>query len=415
MNSINSNFLTSFFRHFAATVSAPSGKTATGNEGLGKGSFGTIRDGLTLSHEGRLAYATLVNKLDKTRQSEPATQTPEVTDSKPNSSPAPVSQSDLDAKYSNSYDQTPHHTGTQRERYEMDLIARYNVVGEMRVIDRTVTITPEGRPTGGQIKTLRAGDSGLTEEQEKAIHQNAFAKAQELHRATLVNLQDLVYIDGVPHNPDGTPFVLEARIAEWNKHNALTEDLLGIANDQLYKVSKDTGKSEAYAQAAQEAKAVINEKIGQILAENNIALEENETLNLNVNLDGTISTGDGIVDKEKAAKIEQTLNANATLGRELLLNHAQQGLASNKSFDTDAVYSRIIANEVLRNETGLSIKDIGFDAKTLSFYDKTGQHGIDGTLAQDYMVLQGLFNSFAWNGAAYEQAAPLSVVFQISL
>ena len=436
MNSINSNFSTSFFRHFAAALSAPGGKTVSGNEagneGRGENSISkfvsTVRDKLTLSHEGRVALQTYANtktytntnKLNKTEQSTPATQTqtPEVVDTKPESSPAPVSQSDLNTKYSYSYHQTPHHTGTHMERYELDLIARYNVVGETYFLDKTVTKNADGAPILGQFKTLRAGDSGLTEAQEKAIHQNAFMKAQALHRAAAVNMQDYIIIDDAPYHPDGTQFVLVGGgggLAEYNKHNDFTEDLLGIANDQLYKVSKDAEKSQAYAQTAQDTKAAISEKIGQMLADSNLTLDANETLNLNVSLNGTISVGDGIADKEKAAMIEQTLNADATLGRTLLLNHAQQGLTSSKSFDTDAVYTRIIANEVLRNETGLSIEDIGFDATTISFYDKTGQHDIDGTLARDYTVMQGLFNSFSWNGGAYEHADPLSISFQISL
>lgn len=426
MNSINSNFSASLFRHFAAALSAPGGKTEAGNEGRGENSINkfvsTVRDKLTLSHEGQVALLTYTNKLNKTEQSASATQTqtPEVTDTKPESSPAPVSQSDLDMKYSYSYHQTPHHTGTQMERYELDLIARYNVVGEtyVPVTKDGTTFLADGRQDWGGIKTLRAGDSGLTEAQEKAIHQNAFMKAQALHRAAAVNMQDYIIIDDAPYHPDGTQFVLVGGgggLAEYNKHNDFTEDLLGIANDQLYKVSKDAEKSQAYAQTAQDTKAAISEKIGQMLADSNLTLDANETLNLNVSLNGTISVGDGIADKEKAAMIEQTLNADATLGRTLLLNHAQQGLTSSKSFDTDAVYTRIIANEVLRNETGLSIEDIGFDATTISFYDKTGQHDIDGTLARDYTVMQGLFNSFSWNGGAYEHADPLSISFQISL
>ena len=43
------------------------------------------------------------------------------------------------------------------------------------------------------------------------------------------------------------------------------------------------------------------------------------------------------------------------------------------------------------------------------------KHALDGTLARDYTVMQGLFNSFAWNDTAYEHADPLSVSFQIAL
>ena len=77
MNSIHSNFSTSFFRQFdfASALSAPSKKTAAGNEGRGEGPVvGIVRDKLTLSHEGQLAYAKHISKLDKA-QSVPAAQT----------------------------------------------------------------------------------------------------------------------------------------------------------------------------------------------------------------------------------------------------------------------------------------------------------------------------------------------------
>ena len=99
---------------------------------------------------------------------------------------------------------------------------------------------------------------------------------------------------------------------------------LGIADDALYMASSVSRLSQAHSQTAQDAKTAINDKIGQMLAESNITLDADETLNLQVNLDGTISVGDGISDKAKAAKIEQTLNADTTLGRNLLVNHAQQ-------------------------------------------------------------------------------------------
>jgi hypothetical protein len=78
MNSIHSNFSTSFFRQFdfAGALSAPGKKTAAGNEGRGEGSVvGIVRDKLTLSHEGQLAYAKIISKLEQKAQSVPAAQT----------------------------------------------------------------------------------------------------------------------------------------------------------------------------------------------------------------------------------------------------------------------------------------------------------------------------------------------------
>jgi hypothetical protein len=74
MNTINSNFSTSFFRNFAAAFSATSGKTAaatTEKEANNANIVSVIRDKLTLSHAGQLAYEKHASKLDKTEANVP--------------------------------------------------------------------------------------------------------------------------------------------------------------------------------------------------------------------------------------------------------------------------------------------------------------------------------------------------------
>jgi hypothetical protein len=100
MNTIGLNQPASLFRHFAAALSAPSGRTTAGNEGHGGVTIGTIRDKLTLSPEGRLAYESHAHKLNKVPQPQAA----EVADANEGSPSAPVLQEQSDGECSVTYD-----------------------------------------------------------------------------------------------------------------------------------------------------------------------------------------------------------------------------------------------------------------------------------------------------------------------
>lgn len=325
-----------------------------------------------------------------------STTTPADVDNKSDFASGPVSQSQLDGKYLNSYHLTPHATGTHVDRFEMNLLATSGAETEVLIYHGN-----------GKSTVIKTGDQNLSATEQKAIDKATTAKAYEQ------------WANNATSGVAGGALSANYGMAEFNKHNDLTENLLGVANDQMYQLGKNAESTQAYSQTVQDAKAALSSKIGQMLADSNLGLADDETLNLQVDLNGRITIGEGIADKEKAEAIENVLNEDSDLGMELLLNHAQEGyaasLSSGDSFDTDATYSRIMAAVALKNETGLGLSDIDFDAATISFSDQTGNHDIDSTLARDYTVMQGLFNSFSWNGESYEKAEPLSVSFAIAV
>jgi hypothetical protein len=189
MNGINSNFSTPFFRNFAAAFSTPKGKTATGNEGNSQSIVSVVqdkfRDQLTLSQEGRSAYATYQDKLYKTKQTGQTTQTQttEVADTDVESSSVPTSQDDLNAKHVESYN-PPDHTKMDKEQFEQYLLERYKpvvVLGMEWGVRDSWTMDETGKwHANGGIKLVRTGDTGLTAEQQTRIDQVTLAKAYAL-------------------------------------------------------------------------------------------------------------------------------------------------------------------------------------------------------------------------------------------
>lgn len=202
------------------------------------------------------------------------------------------------------------------------------------------------------------------------------------------------------------------------KENKYADRLLGVTFEQKQAMREDENAARAYFEGVREERAALDDRVGQLLEEAGLKPGEGESLSLNVDLNGTISVGEGFEDVEKAIAIENALNADASLGRELLLNYAKEGLkiGGNEgiAYDTDSTYGRIIANEALRSETGLTLDDIRFEKDRIRFSDKNGNVDLSSFNSDDYMVFHGLFSNFSWNGAAYEKAAPLSVSFDIS-
>lgn len=183
---------------------------------------------------------------------------------------------------------------------------------------------------------------------------------------------------------------------------------------QTQELNGDAHVAQGYRDRIDAEREALDGRIGQLLDEKGISPDEGESLRFDVGPDGRITLTGGIADAERAASVEAALNEDETLGRELLLNHVRQDMGhrqhSGNDFMTDPVNSRIIANEVLRNETGLTLDDIEFDEKTVTFRDKNGKVDLTA-VSKDYMVWQGLYNSFQWNGDAYESAEALSVSF----
>jgi hypothetical protein len=225
MNGINFN-QTSLFRHFAAAFSAPSAKTAIGNESRNESSVRSIRDELTLSHQGRTAYTKhsktgnesrnessirfirdeLIlshegrmahekhfGKSNKTEQSVPATQT-QVADSSAASSPEVVSQSQVDEKYSNS-----------------DVV----VLDWNKPFARIEPDCFEDLEAGVwfNFKWIKAGDDNLTEADQDIIDRatqagrlnyrrtstgETIASHQQIRRLIYINLQNLLAQNPLP-------------------------------------------------------------------------------------------------------------------------------------------------------------------------------------------------------------------------
>ena len=128
----------------------------------------------------------------------------------------------------------------------------------------------------------------------------------------------------------------------------------------------------------------LDGKIAELLEANNIQLSKGETLNFKVDQSGAIKIGDG-VSKDKAGKIEKILNADKTLGKELLLQHAKksvtnQGLTVRNLEPTEKVRA-ILLDNILQTETGGSLSDVAFDAETGKYLG--GNEKVDALLAEE--------------------------------
>jgi hypothetical protein len=108
----------------------------------------------------------------------------------------------------------------------------------------------------------------------------------------------------------------------------------------------------------------IDEKIGDLLKANNIKLSKDETLNFKIDEKGNIKVGDG-VSKEKAAKIEEILNSDKALGKELSLQHAKKSMMDGdltvRNVEPSDKIKAILINNILQTETGGSLSDITYD------------------------------------------------------
>ena len=179
--------------------------------------------------------------------------------------------------------------------------------------------------------------------------------------------------------------------------------------------TRQKGEAQAeYAAAANAERDALDQRITDLLASAGLELAEEEALNFSVALNGRITLDAETMDEEKAAAIEQALNSDALLGRELLVNHAKQALAvreATDAFETDATMSRIVAAEILRGKTGLELADVGFDAEKQQFVDGNGK-ALDQEVTKDYMAFHGLYNSLVrQDDGSYVMDGSLAISF----
>ena len=352
MNSVNSNFSTSSFRHFAAALSAPGGKTVAGNEGRGEDSVvSIIRDKLTLSSEGRSAYVAYTNKLNKTEQNAPATQTQD------ESTEPFISDDSSDAG----------------DKFFNEVIAEVLAANA----PTPTIIAAEGLGTLEKVENVQLLQTEQSVELANALQ--TLARAEKLWETMRTN------------NPsNGIPIELAPRLRA-----------LGIGGGNN---TTTTGVAALRAQLQANTEK-IDDKISGILKANGIILGKNETLNLKVSQLGKITVGDG-VSADKRKKLETLLNEDKTLARDLLFIHDERKSAGSGSGlpqlgTSDATYYTAI-DAVLQREYGVSLADFqlskaltGSNAETWKF----GQsHSIvfgnssDEILIGDHALLDKLFS-----------------------
>ena len=113
----------------------------------------------------------------------------------------------------------------------------------------------------------------------------------------------------------------------------------------------------------------LQTRITTLLEENGLFLGEDDRLELEVGLDGTIHVG-GIENEDTAAHIEQLLAEDETLGRDLLTHYARKNafdatlLGEYKDVDTRAW--AVLLDDLLIRETGVSLTALQFDGTAVT-------------------------------------------------
>lgn len=136
--------------------------------------------------------------------------------------------------------------------------------------------------------------------------------------------------------------------------------------------------------------AKLDSKVSSLLKESGIQLDKDETLKFAVDQDGKVRVTDGIKSDSKAAKIEEILNADSSLGQELLLQHAKQSIAGNGLNLTGALDKNtksILVNNVLQNELGISLSDLSINPDTMEITSSTNNEGLQSLLQTEYNLL----------------------------
>lgn len=139
-----------------------------------------------------------------------------------------------------------------------------------------------------------------------------------------------------------------------------------LSNNTLGPIKGEIGQWGGYFDFQLEEQ-MLNERINQTLKKAGVRLDKGEELNLKVDQDGHVTVGDGVQDDEKRAKIEQALNSNGNIGKDLLYSqavHMMQQKTEDGSIGTlemstlsNPVLNQIITEKGLNERFGLSLSD----------------------------------------------------------
>jgi hypothetical protein len=130
----------------------------------------------------------------------------------------------------------------------------------------------------------------------------------------------------------------------------------------MFEGKATTALARSMSQSAMESADI---KINKLLQENNIVLSEDETLNISINDDGFISVRDGI-DEAKKERIEEVLNEDKTLWRDLVFAHAfrrnadiqlHRGQGMESPYLTANAILKQDIETILQSEYGVSLDD----------------------------------------------------------
>jgi hypothetical protein len=205
-----------------------------------------------------------------------------------------------------------------------------------------------------------------------------------------------------------------------SKHLSITRWALGFEDAfnnfgavNLTAGQTKTEKESLYAQSQTRLES-IDEKIGKLLSENHVVLSDEETLNLSVNQDGVITVGDGIKDPAKREAIESALNADESLGHELLMAHAVRNHADG---GYDKNNRQIFLNEILRKEYGVTLDEFElaeFDDVSQSEFTQLKSKSGDAGLVMKIFDEEGMLCNDIQTYLKNKTESPESTEFNVS-
>ncbi|MGL4941597.1 MAG: hypothetical protein ACRC46_00215 [Thermoguttaceae bacterium] len=205
------------------------------------------------------------------------------------------------------------------------------------------------------------------------ISDEAFVEYEKTENARLFQSKTHIDIDSWQAPKLGELRSLETLLASSKHHSPYSwalgidhNDPMGVSLFAKYNVELVREKIRATAEG-------IDSKISGILQSNHVVLGKGETLRFKVNQDGKISVGEG-VSGDKREKIENLLNGDKSLGKDLLFAHAQRAFADQGMTSFDANARKLLIDDLLQREYGVSLSD--FEMRELASDDTAGQSAI---------------------------------------
>ncbi|MDR1382930.1 MAG: hypothetical protein LBJ67_03640 [Planctomycetaceae bacterium] len=174
--------------------------------------------------------------------------------------------------------------------------------------------------------------------------------------------------------------------------NGLTDRLLSssLATNHYQTFSQLTAKGMLEEQ-------MVNEKFSKILEENKIQLNSDETLKTGVDKLGKIRVTGGIENKDKIKRIEDALNNDETLGKEILMMYAKlsytEGYVDEKFNGNVRPRDMILLNDLLQRETGASLYNLSYDETSEVFKDTEGNADVESLIQNEFHLGQLLHDS----------------------